>query len=55
MRTERGLLQRFAQARPLTWLLAGLCGWALLLWLGALLGMGGRIAPVEPQPGNPCG
>ena len=23
------------------------------LWLGALLGMGGRIAPVEPQPGNP--
>ena len=53
MRTERGLLQRFAQARPLTWLLAGLCGWALLLWLGALLGMGGRIAPVEPQPGNP--
>ena len=50
MRTERSLLQRFAQSRPLTWLLAGFCGWALLLWLGALLGMGGRVAPVEPLP-----
>ena len=30
MRTERSLLQRFAQARPLTWLLAGFFGWALL-------------------------
>ena len=53
MRTERSLLQRFAQSRPLTWLLAGFCGWALLLWLGALFGMGGRVAPVEPLPGNP--
>ena len=43
-------MQRFAQARPLTWLLAGGCGWALLLWIGALLGMGGRVATVEPQP-----
>lgn len=50
MRTERSLLQRFAQARPLTWLLAGVCGWALLLWVGALLGMGGRVAAVEPLP-----
>ena len=41
-------MQRFAQSRPLTWLLAGFCGWALLLWLGALLGMGARVAPVEP-------
>ena len=45
-------MQRFAQARPLTWLLAGFCGWALLLWLGALFGMGGRVAPVEPQPAS---
>jgi general secretion pathway protein N len=52
VRTERSLLQRFAQARPLTWLLAGVCGWALLLWLGALLGMGGRVAAVEPLPGS---
>ncbi|GHC09584.1 hypothetical protein [Thermomonas carbonis] len=52
MRTERSLLQRFAQARPLTWLLAGICSWALLLWLGALLGMGGRVAAVEPQPAS---
>lgn len=50
MRTEPSLLQRFAQSRPLTWMLAGFCGWALLLWLGALLGMGGRVAPVEPLP-----
>ena len=52
MRTERSLLQRFAQSRPLTWLLAGFCGWALLLWLGALFGMGGRVAPVEPLPAS---
>ncbi|HSD17065.1 MAG TPA: hypothetical protein VLC71_07405 [Thermomonas sp.] len=52
MRTERSLLQRFAQSRPLTWSLAGLCGWALLLWLGALAGMGGRIEPVEPLPAS---
>ena len=52
VRTERSLLQRFAQARPLTWLLAGLCSWALLLWIGALLGMGGRVAAVEPLPGG---
>ena len=50
MRTERSLLQRLAQSRPLTWLLAGFLGWALLLWIGALFGMGGRIAPVEPLP-----
>ena len=52
MRTERSLLQRFAQSRPLTWLLAGFCGWALVLWLGGLLGMGGRVAPVEPLPAS---
>lgn len=47
------MVQRFAQSRPLTWLLAGFCGWALLLWIGALLGMGGRVAPVEPLPASP--
>jgi general secretion pathway protein N len=52
VRTERSLLQRFAQSRPLTWLLAGFCGWALLLWLGALFGMGERVAPVEPLPAS---
>ena len=54
MRTERSLLQRFAQSRPLTWLLAGFCGWALLLWLGALLGMGGRVAPVRGASVEAC-
>lgn len=52
MRTESSLLQRFAQSRPLTWLLAGFCSWALLLWIGALFGMGGRVAPVEPLPAS---
>ncbi|WP_147653459.1 general secretion pathway protein GspN [Vulcaniibacterium gelatinicum] len=33
-----------------TWLLAVLAGWALLVWLLALAGMGGRIAPVAPDP-----
>lgn len=33
-----------------TWLLAVLAGWALLVWLLALAGMGGRIAPVVPDP-----
>lgn len=42
---ERSLLQRFEQAGPLTWLLAGCAGWALLLWLAALLGLGGTVAP----------
>lgn len=45
-------MQRFAQSRPLTWLLAGFCGWALLLWLGAVLGMGGRVEAVEPLPAS---
>ncbi len=42
---ERNLLQRFEQAGPLTWLLAGCAGWALLLWLSALLGLGNAVAP----------
>jgi len=42
---ERSLLHRFEQAGPLTWLLAGCAGWALLLWLAALLGLGSAVAP----------
>ncbi|QIL21474.1 hypothetical protein [Thermomonas sp. HDW16] len=45
---ERTLLQRFDQAGPLTWLLAAFAGWALLLWLAALLGMGGRVEEAKP-------
>ena len=45
---ERTLLQRFDQAGPLTWLLAAAAGWALLLWLAALLGMGGHVAEAKP-------
>ena len=44
---ERGLLQRFDQAGPLTWLLAAGAGWALLLWFGALLGMGGQVSQAQ--------
>ena len=45
MPAERSLLQRFDQAGPLTWLLAALASWALLLWLAASLGMGAAVAP----------
>lgn len=47
---ESSLLQRLGRAGPLTWLLAAVCGWALLLWMQALLGMGGRLAEVAPAP-----
>lgn len=38
---------RVDSAAPRTWLLATLAGWALLLWLLALLGMGSSIATLE--------
>lgn len=41
---ERTLLHRFEQAGLLTWLLAACAGWALLLWLAALLGLGSAVA-----------
>lgn len=44
---DRTLAKRLAHAGPLTWLLAAFAGWALLAWLAALLGMGGRIAAVQ--------
>ena len=45
---ERSLLQRFDQAGPLTWLLAAGAGWSVLLWIAALLGMGGQLDEAIP-------
>jgi general secretion pathway protein N len=45
---ERTLPQRFEHAGPLTWLLAAGAGWALLLWIAALLGMGANLAEAKP-------
>lgn len=45
---ERSVLQRFDQAGPLTWLLAAGAGWSVLLWIGALLGMGGKVDQAVP-------
>ncbi|MDQ3039249.1 MAG: general secretion pathway protein GspN [Pseudomonadota bacterium] len=42
---ERSVLQRFEQSGPLTWLLAACAGWALLVWMAALLGLGNAVAP----------
>ena len=41
-------LQRLGRAGLGTWLLAAACAWAALLWLGALLGMGGRVVQDAP-------
>lgn len=35
---------------PRTWLLAAVAGWAVLVWLLALFGLGGRIAPLPVDP-----
>ncbi len=35
---------------PRTWLLAGLAGWALLGWLLAMAGMGGRVGSLADDP-----
>lgn len=53
MAIEQGLLQRFRRAGLATWLLAAACAWALLLWLGAALGMGGRLATPAAVPPGP--
>ena len=37
---------RVDSASPRTWLLAMLAGWALLVWLLSLFGMGGNITPL---------
>ncbi len=50
MAVEQGGLQRFLRAGPLTWVLAAVCGWALLFWLGSMLGLGGRTGELPPLP-----
>lgn len=35
---------------PRTWLLGAAAGWALLAWLLALFGLGGRVAPLAEDP-----
>ncbi|HWS78330.1 MAG TPA: hypothetical protein VN205_08145 [Thermomonas sp.] len=45
---ERAALHRFDQAGPLTWLLAAGAAWAVLLWIAALLGMGGQVDDATP-------
>lgn len=41
---------RLDDAGPRTWLLGATAGWAVALWLLALGGMGGRIAPLPDDP-----
>ena len=41
---------RIDDAGPRTWLLAGVAGWALVAWLLATAGMGGRVEPLPPDP-----
>ena len=53
MALEQGGLQRFLRAGPLTWVLAAVCGWALLFWLGSVLGMGARSGELPPLPAEP--
>lgn len=55
MAGERTFMQRADRAGPTTWLLGTLAAWALLVWMGALSGMGShlRATPVlaaEPLP-----
>jgi general secretion pathway protein N len=49
---ERTFLKRAEHAGPLTWLLAAIALWAILLWAAALAGMGSRIAPVQGDAGD---
>jgi general secretion pathway protein N len=41
---------RLSDAGPRTWLLATVAGWALLAWVLALVGMGGRIGKLPDDP-----
>ena len=41
---------RIEGVAPRTWLLATITGWALLLWMLALLGMGGRAQRLPDDP-----
>lgn len=42
---------RLDDAGPRTWLLGAAAAWALGAWLLAMAGMGGRIAPLDADPG----
>lgn len=42
---------RLDDAGPRTWLLAAAAGWALVAWLLAAAGMGGRAEPLADAPG----
>lgn len=41
---------RLDEAGPRTWLLGAVAAWALALWLLAVAGMGGHIAPLPDDP-----
>lgn len=43
---------RIDDAGPRTWLLAGVAGWALVAWVLAVGGMGGRVEPLPDDPGQ---
>ncbi|MEG3193404.1 hypothetical protein [Lysobacter sp. D1-1-M9] len=52
---------RIEDASSRTWLLAAVAGWAVIAWVLALVGMGGRVAPLDddasllrPLPGMPA-
>ena len=38
---------------PKTWLLAGIAGWAVCLWVFALIGLGGRLGEVDTDQPAP--
>jgi general secretion pathway protein N len=40
---------------PRTWLLAAVAGWAVLAWVLALFGLGGRVAPLPDDPSLAAG
>jgi general secretion pathway protein N len=42
---------RVDDAGARTWVLAAVAGWAVLAWLLAVFGMGGRITPLPDDPG----
>lgn len=53
---------RLEDVSPRTWLLGTVAGWALVAWVLALAGMGGRVTPLKddpsllqslPRPGKP--
>lgn len=53
MATERSLLERMERAGPATWLLAAMAGWAVLVSIAALAGMGGTLRPTPVLAATP--